>query len=198
MKIQKVTTILVLVVISLATNIYARNIPANTITKKHVVFSKQNEDPIAFMRNFFKWYKTKVNSFQNDFVDMDSEKPNPYRINFNKTEKYLTVLKSSGFFSDSYINYFRAYFKKVDVTLQKSKQNDGPIDGLDYDLVMHTQEPITYLKDLSVIQLTIIKSTANSATIKMQTKFDRRNYNLIDLVKVNNKYLIDKIGDNQW
>jgi hypothetical protein len=156
----------------------------------------KREDPVTFVRNFYKWYKTKFDYLDHHLylVDMDFKKNTPYRINFTKTEEYLSILKSSGFFSDSYISYYRTYFKKIDLTLQKTKQNDGPVDGLDFDSIMHTQEPESYLANLNVIRLKLIYSTDKNAIVKMKTTLDPvESFQLLHLVKVNGKYLIDKI-----
>lgn len=156
----------------------------------------KSADAITFVRNFYRWYQTKFDYIDHHLylVDMDLKNPKPYRINFKKTEEYLSILKSSGFFSDSYINYYRQYFKEIDDTLKKTKQDDGTVDGLDYDLIMNSQEPESYLKNLNVIRLTIVSSTAENAVVKMKTTLDPvESYQLLYLTKVNGKFLIDKI-----
>jgi hypothetical protein len=125
---------------------------------------------------------------------MDLKTNPPYRINFSETEKYLSILKSSGFFSDNYILNYRSYFKKIDLTLQKTKQNDGTVDELDYDPIVHSQEPESMLKNLNNIRMKIVKSTANDVTIKVQTPFNQDTYLLYNLKKSEGRYLIDKIN----
>jgi hypothetical protein len=126
-------------------------------------------------------------------VDMDLKNNTPYRINFVKTEEYLSVLKSSGFFSESYIMNARSQFKKIDFTLQKTKQNDGTVDGLDYDLILHSQEPEAMLENLSGIRLEIINTSKDKVIVKMKTKFNQDTYSLYYLTKEGDKYQIDKI-----
>ena len=156
---------------------------------------QQNESPILFLRDFFKWYKTKFDYLDNHIfpVAMDLKTNPPYRINFNETEKYLSILKTSGFFSDNYILNYRSYFKKIDLNLQKTKQNDDTVDGLDYDPIVHSQEPESMLKNLNNIRMKIVKSTENDVTIKVQTPFNQDTYLLYYLKKSEGRYLIDKI-----
>ena len=155
-----------------------------------------NGSSIAFLKAFFKWYRTKYDYLDHHIytVKMDLKKHTPYRINFNETEKYLSILKSSGFFSDGYISYYRAYFKKVDRILQKTKQNDGPVDGLDYDSIVYSQEPESILENLNNIRLNVMRSTPQETTVKMQTPYDvRDSYLLFHLKTIDGKYLIDKV-----
>ncbi len=178
-----------------AMNANSKNASINTFALKGFSNSQQSDSPILFLRSFFKWYKTKVDYLNNHIYPIKMDIPNnaPYRINFNETEKYLSVLKSSGFFSDNYITYNRDLFKKIDLTLQKTKQDDGTVDGLDYDPIVHSQEPNSILENLNNIKLIVIKSLVSEITIKMQTPFDRDTYSLYYLKKTNGKYLIDKI-----
>jgi len=153
------------------------------------------DSSIAFLKTFFKWYKTNFEYLDHHIypVKMDLKNHTPYRINFNETEKYLSILKSSAFFSDDYINFYRAYFKKIDVKLQKTKQNDWPVDELDYDLIVHSQEPESILQDLNIIKLTLIRSKPKETIIKMLTPYDQDTYLLFHLKTINGKYLIDKV-----
>jgi len=162
-----------------------------------VLFSKlpQYDKSTTFLRDFFIWYKTKFNYLDHHiyFVDMDLKGTNPYRVNFTKTEVYLSILKSSGYFSENYIQNARAYFKQIDLTLQKTKQNDGTVDGLDYDLIIHSQEPESMLADLAGIQLSVVNASEEKEIVKMKTKFNVNTYSLYYLIKNNNKFKIDKI-----
>jgi hypothetical protein len=173
--------------------------PKNAPIKKYVIegFSKpqQSDSSIPFLRSFFKWYKTKYDYLDHHIfpVATDYKNNTPYRIDFKATEKYLLILKSSGFFSDSFIRGYRNHFKQIDSTFQKTKQNDGPVDGLDYDPIVHSQEPEAMLEDLASIKLEVIKFTTNSFTIKMRTKYNVKTYLLYYLKKTGDKYSIDKI-----
>lgn len=176
-------------------SVNASSIPANVHSVVRYSKGSQYDKSTIFLQSFFKWYKTKFNYLDHHiyFVDMDLKNNTPYRINFAKTEEYLSILKSSGFFSESYIMNARSYFKKIDLTLQKTKQNDGTVDGLDYDLILHSQEPEAILENLSGIHLEIINTSKDRVIVKMKTKFNQDTYSLYYLTKEGDKYQIDKI-----
>jgi hypothetical protein len=155
----------------------------------------QQEDPVLFLTSFLKWYKTKFDYLDHHIfpVNMDFKNHAPYRINYKETEKYLFALKSSGFFSDDYISHYRNYFKKIDLTLQKTKQDDGPVDGLDYDPILRSQEPESILENLNSIRLAVVKFTEGEVMVKMLITRTVDNYFLYHLKKIGGKYLIDKI-----
>lgn len=155
----------------------------------------ERESPVTFLRLFFKWYKTKFDYLDHQIhpVDVGIHDNSPYKINFKETEKYLATLRSSGFFSDNYINRYRDHFNKIELTLKKTKQNDGPVDGLDFDPIVHSQEPEAILEDLNKIQLSILKSEGNKVTVKVKTQFDVDTNSLYYITKNGDKYQIDKI-----
>lgn len=155
----------------------------------------QAPDATVFLKGFFKWYKTKFEYLDHQIfpVDMDFKSNKPYRINFKETENYLSFLKSSGFFSDEYIINNRSYFKAIDEKLKKTKQNDGPVDGLDYDIVINSQEPEVILEDLNGFKFTVVRSSNDYVAVKITTKFNQNTYSIYTLKKNGSKYLINKI-----
>lgn len=196
-KITSFPLFLLLCIFSL--NINAINVKSKNLNKFHVSAglseSQQNDSSILFLRRFFKWYQTKYDYLDHHIfpVTTDYKNNTPYRIDLKETEKYLSVLKSSGFFSDNYINHKRQYFKEIDSMLQKTKQSDGTVDGLDYDPVVHSQEPESILEKLATIQLDVVSRSGNRIIVKMKTKFNEDTYLLYYLTKDGDKYLIDKI-----
>lgn len=159
------------------------------------ITTNQSDNAVIFLRSFFKWYKTQYKYLdQMHIVKMDTSTNIPYRIDFAVANKYLSILKSSGYFSDKYINNYRVYLNKIDLTLQKTKQNDGTVDGLDFDPIMCTQEPESILEDLNIINLRIVRTTDNTVVVRLNTKYDRNGrYQLFYLSNINGKFLIDKI-----
>lgn len=195
LKRYKSQLLLIILLISLALNSFAINANANNYPFIGSSKPSQYNKSTAFLRSFFRWYKTKYNYLDHHiyFVDMDFKGNTPYKINFKKTEEYLSTLKSSGFFSENYLKNARAYFDKIDLDLQKTKQNDGTVDGLDHDLILHSQEPEAMLENLEGIQLEVISISENRVIVKMKTKFNQDTYSLYYLTKNGDKYLIDKI-----
>jgi hypothetical protein len=93
---------------------------------------------------FLKWYKMnyeKVNSMQNAVVSLKGDSANAqYRVDFDAAEKYLAKLRASGFFSDQFLQKTLQYFKRADENLVRTRQNEGPPEGFEFDLLLLTQE----------------------------------------------------------
>jgi hypothetical protein len=174
---------------------YAKNIRPEKIPVKKHFSSQQNNSAVDFLRGFFKWYRTKFEYLDHhiQYVDAGYKSNTPYRVNFHETERYLSILKSSDFFSNNYINHARSYFKQIDLALQQTKQSDGDVNGLDYDFMMHSKDTKPLFDDLDKITLTAINTTPGGATIKVQTPFNQDSYLLYYLTRIGDRYLIDKI-----
>lgn len=132
----------------------------------------ENNRPDCFnnIKGFLKWYKTnyeRVGKLQNETVALVGKgTASQYRVNFKNVEKYISALRSSGYFSEIFFQYKRQYFKKADEKLLKTKQNDGPPEGFEYDFILFTQEPETILDNidslkLESVQTGVIKLIAN-------------------------------------
>jgi hypothetical protein len=114
---------------------------------------------IHTIKGFLEWYKTnfdRMTSPQNSIVSLDSNSTQ-YRVSFANAEKYLAKLRSSGFFSDEFLQDKLQYFKDADKNFVKHKQNDGPPDGFDFDLLLYTQEPEAVLEKYSSLKTEVIK-----------------------------------------
>ena len=155
----------------------------------------ETKNPIVFMDFFYKWYKTKYQQLNHiETVKIDMIKNTPYRMDYAKVEEYLSDLKSGGFFSDNYINDYRRYFATIGKKLEKTQQIDGTVNGLDYDIIMHSQEPESYLNNMNWIHLSVVKSNQSSTIVKVKTEYSANNvYQLIYLTKTPKSYLIEKI-----
>jgi hypothetical protein len=117
-------------------------------------FRKQ---PAGTVLNFFQWYRSNVKQLKKiDLVDkITVDTTSYYAVNFTATEKYLAALQKSGFVSDQYISYWRAYFNKCDNDLHKTPQNTGIAKGFDIDFVMLAKE---YEEDLKTIELSTVNA----------------------------------------
>lgn len=107
------------------------------------------QDCSATPKEFLTWYKAnydQVNHIQ--FAPLTANDiAGYYRVNFDSVAKYQQHLKASGYFSDKFLADQLQYFKTVSHELEKSHQNDGPPEGLEYDLLLYTQEPELWLTD---------------------------------------------------
>lgn len=141
--------------------------------------------------DFYKWYATDKKIKDIEFLKDLKDSNNFYAIDFKGTEEYLTTLKQTGFVSEKYLQTQRDYFKDCEKYFQENPENDGPPYGLDYDLIMLSQD---YEEDL-----------ANTDKIKVEEIYRKDNQSMLKLLffgggkidvtlsKTNGKWLIDKI-----
>jgi hypothetical protein len=102
--------------------------------------TKHTPDPLLTVKDFLTWYGVHYKDV-NSFALVNQGNGITYSVNFEETEKFLKVLKESGFVSDAYLQNFRIYFKEADAAFKKDPVNEGPPPGFDYDIVLFTQEP---------------------------------------------------------
>lgn len=153
--------------------------------------------PAKVVINFLKWYKenmdrlNKINLVLN-YVSGSSSNGKPYAIDFKSTEKYLTELKKSTFIGPKYIEKTRAYFLKCDAAFKANPQKEGPPSGLEFDLIMLSQnfdDALVNLDKAEVISEYI--RTNNTSTVQLKfTDGSAINY---ELGKENNKWIIQNM-----
>lgn len=141
-------------------------------TETHVQSNKNSLDsqPAKTIIDFLKWYRDHMEiqiglvSNSNDEI-YDSTKF--YTVDFEATENYLSILKSTGYISDKYIDKWRKYFEKCDISFKENPSNDGPPEGFEHDFIMLSQE---YEEDLINVEKSkiIFQSVfEENATIKL-------------------------------
>jgi len=149
----------------------------------------RSEECFNTIRSFLKWYKSnfsKILSIQ--LVDLHEDSTTAqYRVNFKNAEKYISVLRSAGFFSERFLQEKLQYFKEADRKLIDLKQNDGPPEGFDADLLLFTQDMEAVFEKVETLQLEKI----NPNLIKL---ISVDNNLLINVSESNGKCLIDKIS----
>jgi hypothetical protein len=119
----------------------------------------QNPEPTRTVVNFLEWYRVQHGRLNN--IPMVNKigrnnRPINYSINFKQTERYLSDLQRSGFISERYMRRWRAYFKECDENFKKNPIDDGPPDGLEFDLVMWSnsdyEEELAALDRIEVVE----------------------------------------------
>ncbi|AEV97315.1 hypothetical protein A4D02_16890 [Niastella koreensis] len=121
-------------------------------------FKKQ---PAGTILSFARWYRSNVNELKKIELVKHSSNPDSaqyYVVNTEGTEKLLGALQQSGFVTDSYINRWRAYFRKCNDNLRKTPTTQAPVEGLDFDLVMLSKD---YDEDLNGFE----KSTVDNVKL---------------------------------
>lgn len=165
-------------------------------TKKELTDNEKIEKTV---RGLLTWYSSNWDSLAVDLINPiiensilkipDSTKP--YKINFEATERYLSVYRQSGFISESYLNYYREYFKECQKNFELEPQTMGPGTGFEYDFIFRGQD-YGYQKE-NPDKAEIIDIKINSDKAIATVKFDETYIYLYALTKVNDTWLIDRI-----
>jgi hypothetical protein len=175
--------------------LFALTISSCTSDKPLETLSYENE-PAKTISEFLKWYKEnneKVNAIQLINNPLPDDTGSYYTVNYDSTQKYILTLSKSGYLSDNYLNTLNEHFKSSDKELTRTKQNDGPPFGFDYDYIMDSQDFESELdsvkKNTHIVSMSIEKESGY-VLIDFHQGYRREFY----LSKVNNKWLIDRIG----
>ena len=118
----------------------------------------ESVDCLSRMGGFIKWYKSNYPKIEaiNLVKLVKRDDSSQYRVDFENAERYKSLLRSSGFFSEQFFIDKSRYFRDCDKKLLGTKQDDGPAEGFEADLILYTQEPdaaFTSLDSLNFIML---------------------------------------------
>ena len=142
---------------------------------------------------FLNWYKNNEDKLgQINLIKGGlPEKTTNYSFDFVATRKYLFELKRSGYLSDSFINNLQKHFIEVDDYLKKYPQNDGPIQGLDYDIIMKSQDYMDVWSNLDNVK--ILNKDINNDKAYLKPKFGGYYKTKYFLTKRDGLWLLDNI-----
>ncbi|MCW3071147.1 MAG: hypothetical protein JWO44_1037 [Bacteroidetes bacterium] len=133
----------------------------------------ESEQVISTVHDFLAWYKTNyksVNGF--DLVPRTENDSSQYRVSMEECGKMIEKLRASGFFTKNALDGLQAYFVQCDENMLKAKQNDGPPEGLDGDLVLCTQEIEESLSKIEAAEYKDISIDGTSAKVTVQLIYD--------------------------
>lgn len=183
MKKMKIITFSLILLASFACN-------SNNNENKTQKFESKKEKSLDLTdrtKYFLNWYKQnfeKINDLQLVETPEVDERISYYKIDYNSTKKYLSILKSSNLFSEYFLINLESYFKLGDEKLQKLKQNDGAPVGFEFDLLLYSQEPESILDNIQSISYNVEFQSQDKAIVKINDylyiKFN--NINLIDSI----------------
>lgn len=163
----------------------------NSKTGKEIQPDLTNE-PAKTVVDFLKWHRQnheKISKIQMVNIPPVENTNSFYTVNVDETERYLTLLKKSGFVSDRYLQQWRDYFKKAGIKLEQNPMNDGPPEGFEFDFVLWTQEIDETLEAINDPKLISSKITQNKAVLKIDILMRLE----FKLSKQNGKWRIDDI-----
>lgn len=143
--------------------------------------------------NFLKWYeKNKKLLHKNRIVKGGGVVGSNYYISSMNKEKYLYELSKSGYLSNIYIDSLNEYLERCNQNLKKYPQNDGPIQGLESDIVMKAQDYLGIIENLDSATIESISKYNNSEDIILTfAKYYKMSFTI---TKYNKRWQIDKIN----
>ncbi|MBG8555942.1 hypothetical protein [Hymenobacter guriensis] len=159
------------------------------------------------VRRFIGWYAATMEKLPGDFIlNADGQDTTKfYAVNFPGTEQWLTALKASGFFADSYLQKWRTYFRQQNDSLRAHPQNDGPPPGFDFDFLTYSQEADTKLTELRAGTFATTFHDKNHALVKARgphhNQGDENWQEALDVSLVraaNNRWLIEAISNTSF
>ena len=143
--------------------------------------SDNTQQVIKKTKAFFQWYEQNHETFGDiqliDLVKIDSTYI--YKVNPDSMKRYLNILDSSGFFSDSFIKAKQDYFIEAGRKLLEAKQSDGPPIGFEFDLLLLTQESYLYLDNINDLNYSVKDTSETSTKISVNNElvFEFQNNN---------------------
>ncbi|MCW3104747.1 MAG: hypothetical protein JWO09_3187 [Bacteroidetes bacterium] len=147
-----------------------------------------SEQVISTVRDFLTWYKVNYKSV-NGFNIVSKNDSLQYRVNTDECGRMIEKLRSSGYFTKNALDGLQAYFAKCGENFLKTRQNDGPPDGLDGDLVLCTQEIEECLSKIETAEYKDVSIDGTSAKVTVQLIYDLP----VKLKKEDNAWKIEKI-----
>lgn len=108
----------------------------DNISEKEIDTSVFNTEA-ELISKFLSFYQENYDSINDkDFLDVNNEY---YRIDFEVVDDYLNKLDST-YLSNIFKKRLLNNMKNIDLKLQSSLQNDGIPEGLEFDMILKTQE----------------------------------------------------------
>jgi hypothetical protein len=117
-----------------------------------------NKEPANTVLHFLQWYRAHAAAIKQIPLASLSRHPDStkyYVVDAKGTGQYLAALKQSGFVSEHYLSFLRSHFIKVNNELKANPQKELPVKGLDFDLVMMSND---FDEDLRKIERSTVAS----------------------------------------
>ena len=149
--------------------------------------------------SFLHWHKNdEADTAKRDFSILKGGSPDTttkVRIDKDGVEVYLNTLRSTRLLSDTYLNNLRQYFYAIDVNLEATPKTPDliAINGLNSDILLHTQEPeliLDYIDNGIFEKISVIQ---NKAIVQFYIPKYRITM-IFTLTMAENAWMIDDIG----
>src|SRR5690242_1108644 len=96
----------------------------------------------SFVTHFLRWYAGKHDSLGHfHLVNIpESEDSGWNTLNIPATKRYLSALRSSGYFTEKFLAEKEAYCRQCDSFFNAKKENNFSPTGFDFDLVLSSSQ----------------------------------------------------------
>lgn len=141
----------------------------NNSIGKHSNYFQQNNLPLQarVVAGLYKKYDLKKSSL-NQIYPFDGHPGDStvrYKLDQDKLNLYFKSLKNTLPVSDIFISDLNQIYQDAGIQLSRTKQYDGPIDGLEYDLIYKIQEPDDIINHLNEMKVITIRNKNKSSFI---------------------------------
>lgn len=124
-----------------------------------------NSDHCKIATDFLKHYATNYERiYEKEFVTYGA----PYSLDFKVVDNYIENAKLPRYFTDRYIRNLISAFVAIDKHLKAYPKNDGTVDGLESDLILHSQEPEELLAQIISGKIKCAKLVPDNVLIDFQ------------------------------
>lgn len=158
--------------------------PGDGLMTKPPQDTRSNEEPGTTdctdnIKAFLSWYQQaheRIGAIS--LVAMDpADTSSCYRVQFDSVAVYQAALRASGYFSERMLQDQLAYFRQVDEGMARTRQQDGPPEGLEYDLLLYTQEDNELLSQLQAVKVKrsgadryLVRTAVNELVVEMRAE----------------------------
>lgn len=110
---------------------------------------KEEAEVRQTVRSFLLWYAENASAIKSVTLvpaSRDGDPNNTYSVSMDSLDLFISKLKSSGYLSDHYLTMMKEYVGDCDRLMKN--QTDGPPQGLDFDLVLRTNDSKTAISKI--------------------------------------------------
>lgn len=139
--------------------------------------------------DFLSWYDKHYESLNNQLIINSNENS---QLNDSVAKQFIIKLGSSGYLSENYLSDLKDYLKTIQKRLVEIDQSNDPTDGLEFDLILHSQDSREVLSQIELSTLEDYCSNGPDAHIKLGLVSG--NKLTANLIYQKDKWLIDSLG----
>lgn len=139
----------------------------NALSELATVITQKSDKNIScdlVLEFLYEYEKNYDKIFERDFINYEGN----YSVNFDNLKYYIDKTQLQKFCTQNYINNFRNVIVNIDAKLKAQPQNDGTIDGLESDYILHTQELEEVLNYIRDRKINCIEKTGNIVQVNFE------------------------------